>query len=213
MSKNLPRYPVYIPSKGRAEHPLTVRSLQRDGVPFHLVVEPSQVQAYAPLVEPEQLLVLPRDHMRLIGARNWIKEHAIAERHERHWQLDDNMSDFKRSYQGKRIRCPAGFALRVVEDFTDRYENVAVSGMAYTMFGWPQLPPFRVNCHVYSCTLVNNAIPHRWRLLYNDDTDFCLQVIADGWCTLLVNAVQVNKMATMAIGGGNTDDLYKATAG
>lgn len=39
--------------------------------------------------------------------------------------------------------------------------------------------------HVYSCTLILNSIEQRWRLLYNDDTDLCLQVLAAGWCTIL----------------------------
>jgi hypothetical protein len=204
------RYPVYIPSKGRWQHgrALTARCLAADGVPFKLVVEPQEADAYADAFGDDRVLVLPHDDMRLIGSRNWIKEHAAG--HARHWQLDDNMRDFRRSYRGKRIRCPAGYALGVVEDFTDRYENVALSGMNYAMFGFTHMPPFQVNCHVYSCTLVNNAIPHRWRLLYNDDTDICLQVLADGWCTLLVNAVQVSKMQTMTVSGGNTDDLYGA---
>jgi hypothetical protein len=203
-----PRYPIYIPSKGRWQpaRALTARCLIEDGVPFRLVVEPQEADAYSAAFGEDRVLVLPQDDMRLIGSRNWIKEHAAE--HARHWQLDDNMRDFRRSFKGKRIRCPAGYALSVVEDFTDRYENVGLSGLNYTMFGFPELPPFQVNCHVYSCTLVNNAIPHRWRLLYNDDTDLCLQVLADGWCTLLVNAVQVNKMRTMTVGGGNTADLY-----
>lgn len=204
------RYPVYIPSKGRwqPERALTARCLVAADVPFKLVVEPQEADEYAHEHGQDRLLVLPFRDRGLISARNWIKEHATAEGHDRHWQLDDNMRGFYRSYRGKRIRCPAAYALSIVEDFTDRYENVGVSGMTYTLFGYAHQPPFRVNAHVYSCTLVNNAIPHSWRLLYNDDSDLCLQLLADGWCTLLVNAVQVNKAATMTIRGGNTDDLY-----
>jgi hypothetical protein len=54
-----------------------------------------------------------------------------------------------------------------------------------------------------------NAIPHRWRAAYNDDTDICLQVLADGWCTVLLNAFSVRKHQTMTVKGGNTDDLYR----
>jgi hypothetical protein len=212
MRRTLPRYPIFIPSKGRWQDrtALTARCLAAEGVPFRLVVEPGEADHYAAAFGQGNVLVLPRDGMRAPRSRNWIKELATAEGHERHWQLDDNMRGFKRQYRGKRIRCPAGYALRVVEDFTDRHENVALSAPTYTFFGWPELPPFQVNCHVYSCVLVNNAIPHRWRLFLNDDTDLCLQVLADGWCTVLVNAVQVNKMRTMTMKGGNTD-LYQGT--
>jgi len=200
----LPRYPVYVPTKGRYESALTIKFLLADRTPFRAVVEPSEVEHYLPLVGEERLLVLPRDNMKLIGSRNWIKQHSIDEGHTRHWQLDDNIRRMWRQYDGKRIRCQAGPALAVVEDLSDRYENVAISGMTYEMFGWGFRPPVTLNAHVYSCTLINNEIPHGWRLVYNDDTDICLQVLADGWCTLLVNAFMAEKMRTMQVRGGNT---------
>jgi hypothetical protein len=62
---------------------------------------------------------------------------------------------------------------------------------------------------VYSCLLILNALPHKWRGRYNEDTDLCLQVLADGWCTVLTNAFLINKMRTMTMKGGNSDILYK----
>jgi hypothetical protein len=46
MKKLLPRYPIYIPSKGGADNCLTAKVLLRDKVPFFLVVEPQEVEAY-----------------------------------------------------------------------------------------------------------------------------------------------------------------------
>lgn len=204
-----PRYPVYVPTKGRAESPLTLRLLERDGVDFRAVVEHDELERYAQIVGPERVLELDESGGGLIYARNWIKAHATSEGHARHWQIDDNIGDVYRVYRGRRIRCDAGPALSVCEDFTDRYTNIALSGLAYSMFGFAWEPAVRRNVHVYSCTLVNNAIPHAWRLVYNDDTDLCLQVLADGWCTLLVNAFCVAKKRTMTVKGGNTDALYR----
>ena len=45
MIKRLPRYPVYIPSKGRAEKCYTAQFMFDDGVPFYLVVE-EQISPY-----------------------------------------------------------------------------------------------------------------------------------------------------------------------
>lgn len=207
-----PRYPVYVPTKGRwqPDRSLTIRCLLADDVPFRAVVEREEVEHYAPLVGEDRLLILPESGRGLFYSRNWIMDHAIEEGHARHWQLDDNIIEFRRLYRGRRIPCDAGAALRVCEDFTDRYSNVAISGLNYQMFVPAETAvPFYVNVHVYSCTLVNNAIPHRWRLLYNDDTDLCLQALSDGWCTILLNVFMANKMRTMVIGGGNTDDLYQ----
>jgi hypothetical protein len=187
---------------------LTGRALVRDHVPFRLVVEPQEQEAYAARFGAERLLVLPFSNKgSSVPARNWIKDHSIAEGHERHWQLDDNMRGFYRFYKTKRLHCVAGIALRVIEDFVDRYENIAIAGMNYDMFCTSHrtaIPPFWPNVHVYSCTLILNRIPHRWRGRYNEDTDLCLQVLADGWCTVLFNCFLAKKVRTMYIKGGNT---------
>lgn len=208
-----PRYPVFVPSKGRAHvrsSQTTVGNLLRDGVPFRLVVEPSEAERYAQRYPDAALLVTPRDDMRLLGVRNWIRDVSIDEGADRHWQLDDNVRHFARLYRGQRIRCDSGVALRVCEDLTDRYTNVGLSGLNYRTFVRPDCTtPFYVNVHVYSVSLISNRMPYRWRSVYNDDTDLCLQVLSGGLCTIAVNAFMANKEPTMRVAGGNTDDLYR----
>ncbi len=207
----LPRYPVYIPSKGRFDNCITAKFFVRDKVPFYLVVEEQEYSKYTTHFDKERILVLPFSNQGLIAARNWIKEHAIDKGYLRHWQFDDNIWNIKRLYRGNRISCRAGIALSAVEDFVDRYENIAIAGLNYIMFaiGGIQQKPFVLNCRVYSCSLILNSLPHKWRLKYNDDTDICLQVLASGWCTVLVNSFLIKKKGTMTTKGGNTDDLYQ----
>lgn len=210
-----PRYPVYVPTKGRfqAKRAMTAKFMLEDGVDFRAVVEPQEAKEYERLVGKKRVLVLPFSNLGLgsIPARNWIKRHATAEGAARHWQFDDNIRCVLRYHHGQRIRTDANIGLAVVEDFTDRYTNVAVSGMNYEMFMLPgrPYPPFYLNCRVYSATLVNNEIPNEWRGRYNEDTDLCLQVLAQGWCTVLVNQFLARKAWTMAVKGGNTDQLYQ----
>lgn len=211
---NLPKYPIYVISKGRSDHCLTAKFLQRDGVPFRLVVEPQEAEAYAKVFGADLLRILPFSNLGLgsIPARNWVKDDATKEGHARHWILDDNMMGIWRRWKARKIPCEAGPAFSAIEDFVDRYENVAIAGMNYYMFAVnkQKMPPFYLNVHVYSCILILNAIPHRWRGRYNEDTDICLQVLSDGWCTILVNAFLAWKMTTMTMKGGNTDQLYQA---
>jgi hypothetical protein len=209
--RRLPRYPIYVPSKGRWESGLTAKFLLRDRVPFKLVVEPQEADDYSRAFGAENVLVLPFSNLGqgVIPARNWIWDHARASGAERHWQFDDNIRRIERIYGDRgKIRCAAGPAVSVVEDFVDRYENVALAGLNYSTFAFPQRPPFSVNCHVYSAMLIGNDLPNRWRGPYNEDTDLCFQLLADGWCTVLVNAFVINKMATMKMKGGNTDEMY-----
>lgn len=210
MTSPMPRYPVYVPSKGRYETCYTARFLIKDKVPFYLVVEPGEVDAYRHHFPEQNFLVLPRDNMRLLGARNWIREHSIAEGYDRHWQLDDNIRGTLKLHKGKRIPCDSGLALAAVEDFTDRYTNIGVSGMNYDTFVTDKpSSPFFLNAKVYSASLINNRMPYKWRLIYNDDTDICLQVLTGGMTTVCFNVYMINKIRTMVVKGGNTDDLYR----
>jgi len=208
------RYPVFVISKGRADKCLTAKFLVRDGIPFRLVVEPQEADAYAKEFGHERLLVTPFSNLGLgsIPARNFVWETAKVEKAERHWTLDDNIRGVWRRYKTKKIRSHSRPAFRVLEDLVDRYENVGLAGLNYYMFAPERMKvaPFTLNVHVYSFILVRTDLPFRWRGRYNEDTDLCLQVLSAGWCTILLNAFLAWKTTTMTMKGGNTDQLYQA---
>jgi len=52
--------------------------------------------------------------------------------------------------------------------------------------------------------LIKTDIPYRNRGVYNDDTDLCLRVLKDGWCTALFYVFLADKIWTMQVPGGNT---------
>lgn len=210
MNKVLPTYPVYIPSKGRADCCYTAKSLDAGGVPFYLVVEPQEADAYAKHFGFERLIILPfHDLGSSIPARNFLWEHSKSAGFERHWMLDDNIRAFYRRYRGRRLYCEPGIALRVAEDFTNRYENIAIAGLNYYKLvpSDQKRPPLQINCHVYSCMLILNSLLFRWRGRYNED--LCLQVLSAGWCTVLLNTFLAEKITTMTMKGGNSAQLYK----
>lgn len=208
------RYPVYVISKGRHDCCLTADFLTEDGMDFHIVVEPQEFDLYAEKYGADRLLTLPFSNLGLgsIPARNWCWEHSKELGFERHWIMDDNIRRFRRWFRKKRIPCKSQPAFQAMEDFVDRYENIAIGGPNYVMFAYGSghgKPPFHLNNHVYSTLLIRNDLPHRWRGRYNEDTDLCLQVLADGWCTILFNAFLIEKMKTMTMKGGNATELYK----
>jgi len=209
-----PKFPVYVISKGRFENCLTAKFLIKDKCPFSLVVEPQEADEYKSRYGEKNVLVLPFSNLGLgfIPARNWCWEDSIAKGHERHWILDDNISSVARRYKAHRYTVDSKVAFKVLEDFTERYENIGIMGMNYSMFvpDKQKIPPFRLNVHVYSCLLILNSMKSRWRGRYNEDTDLCLQVLASGLCTVLTNAFMIKKIATMTMKGGNMETLYKA---
>jgi hypothetical protein len=213
-----PNYPVYIISKGRWESRLTAKAMELRGIPYRIVVEPQEFSQYAAAINPKKILVLPFSNLGQgsIPARNFVWEHATSERHKRHWILDDNIRAFRRLNHNHRIETTDGTTFREAEHFVDRYENVALAGMQYTMFAVSgseyhgrALPPFLANTRIYSCILIKNDIPYRWRGRYNEDTDLSLRALKDGWCTILFYAFLCDKQRTMTMKGGNTDELYQ----
>ena len=209
-----PIYPVYVVSKGRWARPLTARALERIGVPYRIVVEPPEYPHYAQHIAPDKILQLPFANLGQgsIPARNWIWEHSISEGHARHWILDDNINDFYRYNHNRTYHVFDGTIFRVAEIFTDRYENVGLSGFQYMNFGAQDKRglPFLLNTRIYSCILIDNALQFRWRGRYNEDTDLSLRVLKTGYyCTVLFVAFLIDKMQTMVMRGGNTDELYQ----
>lgn len=210
-----PKYPVYIISKGRWETRLTSKALEKMNVSYRIVIEPQEYDNYAEVISPQKILILPFSNLGQGGipARNWVWEHSISIGAERHWILDDNLKCFRRWYKNKRIMVHDGTTFKAAEDFVDRYTNVAMAGMQYTSFAVTSLtnkkvPPFLLNTRIYSCILIKNDIPYRWRGRYNEDTDLSLRVLKDGWCTILFYTFLADKSATMTMKGGNTEELY-----
>lgn len=221
------KYPIYIVSKGRWEKRLTADALERMKTPYYMVVEKSQYDNYAQYVSKDKLLILPQEYLDNYetcdelgaskskgpgAARNFAWEHSMSLGFKRHWVMDDNISDFYRCNDNRRIRARTPAIFRAAEDFVDRYENVYVAGLNYRMFivGSGYYPPFITNTRIYSCLLILNDIPYRWRGRYNEDTDLSLRVLKDGHCTVQFNAFLADKIRTQILGGGNTAEFYAA---
>jgi len=208
-----PKYPIYIISKGRWERRQTSKALEIMQVPYHIVVEPQEYKMYAANIDKSKILVLPFSNLGQgsIPARNWVWEHAISIGAERHWILDDNIDSFYRLNQNMKLIVTTASIFKCAEDFVDRYENIAIAGFQYNSFVFKDavVPPYRLNTRIYSCILLKNNLPYRWRGRYNEDTDLSIRALKDGWVTMLFNAFLANKETTMRAKGGNTDELYQ----
>lgn len=214
-----PRYPIYVISKGRWEARPTSRALELLACPYRIVIEPQEFDSYAAVIDPAKILILPFSNLGQgsIPARNWVWQHSIDEGHARHWILDDNIAGFRRWEKNSRERVSDPAIFCEAENFVDQYINVPMAGMQYSMFAVTETTraitkPFLLNTQVYSCILLSNSISHRWRGRYNEDTDLSLRILKDGYCTVLFYKFLCDKMATMTMRGGNTDELYKQDA-
>lgn len=223
--QKVPRYPIYIPSKGRWKSRKTVRALDEIGVKYHVVVEPQEYDDYASVIAPEKILQLPKENYGKgcsIPARNWIWNHSRKHGFKRHWVIDDNIEGFFRLTNNLKTPVSDGITFRAAEEFTDRYENVAMSGFNYFMFAPRKsgdINPYTLNTRIYSCILLSNTARnsdgefYAWRGRYNEDTDLSLRILKDGFCTVLFNAFLAFKSTTMTMEGGNTESLYQIKDG
>lgn len=222
-----PEHPVYIISKGRAKSRLTARVLDVMGVPYTIVVEAQEADEYRSVIlDPSRVVVLDPAYQREYDpccvldegqskgsgpARNFVWDHAAARGAESHWLLDDNIRRFYRWHRNRKIEVRSGAVFRAMEEFCGRYTNVALAGPCYERFApisSATPAPFRLNTRIYSCILIRNDIPFRWRARYNEDTDLSLRVLKAGWCTVEFNAFLQDKTTTQKLKGGNTDELY-----
>lgn len=221
----MPRYPIYIVSKGRADSRLTARALERMGVPYRIIVEAQEADTYRAVIDPLRVLVLDPAYQRAYDtcddlgdtksrgpgpARNFAWDHALAQGTTSHWVMDDNITNFYRLNRNTKypLRCGTGFW--AMEEFCDRYLNVAMAGPQYEFFAPRKAahPPLNLNTRIYSCNLIRNHLPFRWRGRYNEDTDLSLRLLKAGWVTLVFNAFLQKKVTTQVMSGGCTTEFY-----
>ncbi len=223
-----PKYPVYIVSKGRAENGTTYKAFDRLKMNYFVVVEENEYETYVKNVEPQgygKVIILDKSYQENYdtfdnlgnskskgpgAARNFAWEHSIKNGHKWHWVFDDNVSCFYRLNRNRRLPVDDGTIFYVMEDFCDRYENIAQAGPNYLSYAPDRkiIPPFLLNWRIYSMLLIRNDIPYRWRGRYNEDTDLSIRCMRDGWCTVQFNAFLGDKATTQTMGGGNSEDFY-----
>lgn len=219
------KYPVYIVSKNRWEQRITMRACEEIGLPYSVVVERSQVDNYASTCGRGNVLELPESYLdeydtfdglgrsKSTGpgaARNFCWDHSMSYGHNWHWVLDDNCQHFYRLNRNAKVRVTSPTIFRCMEDFSERYDNLAIAGMNYHGLckQRDRVPPIVWNTRIYSFLLIRNDIQYRWRGRYNEDTDLSLRVLKDGWCTVQFNAFLAEKIMTQRVKGGNTDEFY-----
>lgn len=197
-------------------------------VPYSIIIEAQEYDQYAAVIDPKKILVLDKRYQRDYdtcdpggdaegmskgsgAARNFAWDHSISIGAPWHWCIDDNIRNWMRLNKNIKIPLGDGTGFKCMEDFVLRYCNIAMAGPQYDFFAparrkWP---PFVANTRIYSCNLIRNDVPFRWRGRYNEDTDLSLRMLKASWCTVLFNVFLQKKMATQTIKGGNTDTIYK----
>jgi hypothetical protein len=222
-----PRFPIYIPSYDRWQddrHP-TMDALDEMGVSYTIVVRKEEYDKYVKVFGEEKVIVVSEEFLdnyetcddlgrtKSVGSgaqRNFGGEDSRKKGHKYHWIMDDNIQGFYRYHNNRQIKLNSGAFFRIMENFVLKYKNIGMAGPNYKLFmpRKAKCRPLTFNTRIYSCNLIRNDVPFRWRGRYNEDTILSIDMLKAGWCTVLFNTLLQNKTPTQLTKGGNTKVLY-----
>jgi hypothetical protein len=210
--------PIYIPSKGRADlKGGTAELLSKEGIDFTIVVEPQDFEAYAERFGASNIETLKYNNRGIAWARNEIKSNSLLKGESWHWQIDDDIRRFIKRVPGKSVEhlC-AEPALNYVEGWCSQWSNVGLAGIDQN--SWPPGDSeVKLNRMCCQCILIYNELDALWWRDTVEDTDYSLQVLEHGWCTVLFNHLRTVSPPPCKQKGGNTDsghyERYKEKVG
>ena len=201
-------YPVFIPSKGREKSCYTANILAQEGVPFTIVVEPQDAAKYTAHHGPNaNIAMMPENNKGIAYARNWCKQLAIRDGHQKYWCIDDNIKAFRRRADGQNRRVVAKIALGEIEHFVDSYQNIGIASLTHSVFAWTRKEDIGLNQQPYSCMLLRSDIDIWYRENIIEDTDYAMQLLNHPgmWCTVIFYKLLMDKATSATMKGGNTE--------
>jgi hypothetical protein len=203
-------YPIYVPSRGRSTlENYTIFQLKESKLDFFVVVEPQDYDAYVKHHGEKYILVMPKNNMGMSYVRNFCKDHSKTLGAKYHFQIDDNIKHFKILENGKKIEASAANVLAFMETIVSCYSNIGGAGISHSVFAFGDIKKSaKVNKQIFSCCLFSSENDLRWEVNIVEDTDYSIQMLNIGLCTILLAKVVMAKSATMAIKGGNTEISY-----
>ena len=196
------RYPIYVPSKGRADRINVTRLLTEQNIPFTVVVEPQDADDYRQHFRDDQLLVMDKNDQGIHYVRNYAKQHATEQGTEFHWQLDDDIRSFKVRRDGKNRTTNPAHVLNLVETVTDLYTNIGAASPMYDTWAFQEGPIIKLNRMFASANLLRNDPNITFRPDIVEDVDTSLQYLAAGYCTLIFATALITVPTTPDDEGG-----------
>tara|TARA_R100001594_G_scaffold150671_1_gene213372 strand:+ start:1231 stop:2001 length:771 start_codon:yes stop_codon:yes gene_type:complete len=198
------KYKVYIPSKGRANTCNTPSLLSKNNIDFFLVVEPQDKEKYLSRFENKLVLVMEENDKGIAYARRFCKKHSVSLGDDFHWQIDDDFKTFMKRVDNKNVKCDAIEVLFNIEDYISEYINIGMAGPKHSLFAWSAKQEVELNKQICGCGLFNNKTNANWCDGVVEDTDYSMQVLSLGYCSVLFNRLLFDTHTVGSNEGGNS---------
>jgi hypothetical protein len=212
-----PQYPIFIPSKGRAQYASAASAINGSStivpaIPFTMVVEPQEEKSYRLNHPLADILVLPKSDQGITYVRQFILEYARSKGFLKYWQIDDNISGWMVKLNGILQQVNPLYVLAQIEKATKDNPNIALAGTDYQQFAALNTQKHSFNTRVYCCALTrtDTGIDYRPETEMKEDVDFCLQHLSKGYKTMLFHEYAMKKPAMGKTKKGGLTDKYKA---
>jgi len=228
------QYPIFVISYNRAKTHTTAKWLAKYEINHFMVVHKEQLNEYKKYQTKEMTKYTTflefDDEYKLkyetcdniphsiknagSGAeRNFAWDYSIKLGAKAHWLMDDNMSFAHivgKSSNGvyKRKKCTKeDFREKwhKAEHFFNKYENLLMIELAQNDFFFElHKLTYALNTRCFSCNLIWNDMPIRWRGRYNEDVILSTDIMVAGYCIAsYIGGVRKSKQSTREATGGN----------
>lgn len=202
--------PIYIATKGRPAAP-AFKALGNEGIPFTIVVEPQDEQAYADALPGVPRLVLPKNDQGLPYARQFIIEHArgVLPDDAWFWIIDDDTSGFA-TVEGKRcVPAPAVEVLSAAQDLAASVAGCAQASLEYRQYAWSATKDYTVDtfcdCVVLFHVGRTRGIDYRTDIKLKGDREYTLRLILAGRVVLRMHRLAFSSPRNGTNVGGLAD--------
>lgn len=204
-------WPIYIPSKGRALTMSTPELLKESGVPFKIVVEPQDYDAYKNANPETSFMVLAKDNQGIGFVRQSILDWARNSKDDWFWMMDDDITGFFKAVNGRNVKTSIDSILSICELNLERTWFVGQAALEYQQYSWSAKKDYTWNSYCDVCVAINTTITkgidYRSHMDLKEDRDFTLQILANAG----LKTVRFSKFSFSAPkNGSNKGGLYQA---
>lgn len=177
------------------------------GIKYFLVVEDQDYANYVEAFGSKKVLKLNGSNFGCVAhARNFIKNHALINGHEYHWQMDDDINKIYYHSGGTELSNDVNFVMSNVEKFIGRFKNVGAASLSASAFGKLATKPYSINNLPYTVSIIRSDLPYQYTPGMVEDLDFAFQILSSKyWCTIRFSAFLFAWKGTGTRKGGYTE--------